>query len=252
MTPRATTTSRASVSRPWRPNSPSPRSSGWSRTTRPRSPSPTRTGPRSPRPSPWRVPATSSPCSPRPPRRRRRPRRRPGTPRSSSAWRRWRTRSGASSCSPWSGSTPRPSSATTAPGDVDPAQAFRDAGFDSLTAVELRNRLQKITGLALPTTLVFDYPSPNKLVGLLAGELGGDGAAAAGLHELRERLQAFAADPAVRDELEAMLRQVLSTAGEPAAAQRDDIDAASDEELFSMVAQESSWMSDSSSTADHE
>nr|WP_286012064.1 type I polyketide synthase [Streptomyces violaceusniger] len=142
--------------------------------------------------------------------------------------------------------------------DVDPAQAFRDAGFDSLAAVELRNRLQKITGLALPATLVFDYPSPNKLVDHLAEELGGDEAVAAGLQELKERLQAFAADPAVRDDLEAMLRQVLATAegtngyDSSPAAQRDDIDAASDDELFSMVDQETSWMSDSSSTADHE
>ncbi|MDT5082329.1 MAG: mycoketide-CoA synthase, partial [Mycobacterium sp.] len=61
----------------------------------------------------------------------------------------------------------------TEPDAIAAELAFSDHGFDSLTAVELRNRLKVATGLALSPTLIFDYPTPAALAGYIRSELAG-------------------------------------------------------------------------------
>jgi acyl carrier protein len=129
---------------------------------------------------------------------------------------------------------------------VEPDRAFRDIGFDSLTAVEFGNVLAARTGLRFAGTTVFDYPTPQALADHVAGRLSGDadaGGAAAVLAEL-DRLEAsilgISSDPDVHSALRTRLRVMLSkvdTAGGTSAPEdaTQRIGTASDEELFRFI-----------------
>ncbi|WP_024804254.1 SDR family NAD(P)-dependent oxidoreductase [Nocardia sp. BMG51109] len=123
---------------------------------------------------------------------------------------------------------------------IEPSRPFRSLGFDSLMAVELRNRLSSATGAGLPSTLVFDFPTPDAVVAHLRRELGLDnGAAAPGLAEL-DRLEALFTGERPADELAVLAKRLdtmLWTWRENSAGQLDhaEFTTATNDELFDLI-----------------
>jgi hypothetical protein len=119
---------------------------------------------------------------------------------------------------------------------VQPGKALKDLGFDSLTAVEVRNRLAAATGLKLRPTVVFDHPTPTALAAHLRALLLPEGPTPD--ERIRAALGRMEADlpdlpDGSRDAIGVRLRALLAEVerGESAG----DLDAASDDELFELL-----------------
>lgn len=126
--------------------------------------------------------------------------------------------------------------------DINAQRAFQDLGFDSLTAVELRNRLKTATGLTLPPTLIFDYPTPAALSEHLGAQLdtvtpaGAEPDLLARFNEIARELQTLLNrpdwTPEDKAELNGRLHTILTNLID------DDITDATESQLFAMLDEE--------------
>ncbi|WP_229070445.1 type I polyketide synthase [Actinoplanes sp. DH11] len=137
------------------------------------------------------------------------------------------------------------------PEAVRPDESFKTLGFDSLLAVDLRNRLNGATGLRLAPTTVFDYPSPTELARHLLGEIVPQEPAAnaapvfAGIDRLETLLASIGSDETQRIRITMRLHDVLSRWGDRNTLDpgeetgiSPDLDAASDDEMFDLIGKE--------------
>lgn len=129
----------------------------------------------------------------------------------------------------------------SSPNSIDGDRAFRDLGFDSLTSVELRNRVNNATGLTLPTGVVFDHPTAVELSQCVLVELSLGGPAEDSplddLDRVAAELSTLELDTAGRARAIRRLRDLLATLrGIPETS--DDLETATDEEMFDVLGRE--------------
>jgi acyl transferase domain-containing protein/acyl carrier protein len=128
---------------------------------------------------------------------------------------------------------------------IDTDRGFLDLGFDSLTGMELRTRLTRLTGVRLPATVVFDHPSPAALAAHLRQRLAPDTPKPTTASSVRQDLESLtaslaAAPPdeedrtAVAAALRALLRTVEEPHDRPVPAERD-LATATTRELFALI-----------------